>query len=44
MSQNQDLEMEIERLAEERDLHEIFRIWEQMYMTPNFDPEPVVRR
>lgn len=30
-------------VALEKDIHELFRIWEQRYTTPNFDPEPIVR-
>ena len=38
------VETEQARINEERDLHELFRIWEQRYTTPNYDPEPIVRR
>lgn len=31
-------------ILEQRDLHEIFRVWEQKYSTANFDPEPYVKR
>lgn len=37
-------ENEVARINEERDLHELFRIWEQRYTTANYDPEPIVRR
>lgn len=35
---------ELARINEERDLHELFKTWEQRYTTPNYDPEPIVRR
>lgn len=41
---NNPQENEVARIHEERDLHELFRIWEQKYTTTNYDPEPVVRR
>jgi len=37
-------EIDLAKLADEKDLHEIFRIWEQRYTTLSFDPEPFVRR
>lgn len=33
-----------QRISQERDLHELFRIWEQRYTTNGYDPEPIVRR
>ena len=38
------VESEQARINEERDLHEIFKIWEQRYSTSSYDPEPIVRR
>jgi hypothetical protein len=37
-------EFEHDALDREDNLHEIFRHWEQRYTTPQFDPEPFVRR
>lgn len=37
-------ENEVTRINEEKDLHELFRIWEQRYTTASYDPEPIVRR
>lgn len=41
---NPQHETELARILEERDLHELFRIWEQRYTTLSYDPEPIVRR
>lgn len=37
-------ETEVERLLAEKDLHEIFRIWDIRHAIANYDPEPIVRR
>jgi hypothetical protein len=38
------MDNEISRIQEEKDLHELFRIWEQKFSQANYDPEPIVRR
>lgn len=37
-------ENDLARINEERDLHELFKMWETRYQSSSYDPEPIVRR
>lgn len=37
-------ENDVARINEERDLHELFKMWETRYQSSSYDPEPIVRR